>query len=440
MKLTTQRALDRIIGASLCRVLSLFPWRYRRIPPCHKPRRILVILLSEMGSLVLAAPMFRLLRKNHPEASSYFLVFERNKGFLEMLDLVPKTRILILNDRSLSSFLISLAKVLIAFYRLKIDTVFDCELFSRISSILSLLSGAKVRVGFHRHTQEGLHRGGFINRPVPYSPYIHMATQFITMVECLEQREVPLTKKILPSPSIPDPGPLHFEPEEERRFHERFHEDFPQVDQTRLILVYPGGGLLPVRAWPLANYCDIVKDFTGKGYVVGVIGMESDRVLAEKICSGNQDNLCLNLVGYTKTVRELILLMGEASLLITNDGGPGHFACLSSVPSIVLYGPETPVLYGTLGRNAHFLYASLACSPCLTAYNHRKSPCDGDNACLKAISPVVVLEKAYDLLKNTGSSDRTHQGGQVFGGRSRPFLNSATPIGRIFSSTLWARP
>ena len=40
----------------------------------------------------------------------------------------------------------------------------------------------------------------------------------------------------------------------------------------------------------------------------------------------------------------------------------------------------------------------LSCSPCLTAYNHRRSPCDGNNVCLKSISPEEVLAAANELL------------------------------------------
>jgi len=40
----------------------------------------------------------------------------------------------------------------------------------------------------------------------------------------------------------------------------------------------------------------------------------------------------------------------------------------------------------------------VSCSPCLTAYNHRNSPCDGDNQCLQQIAPEQVLAKAREML------------------------------------------
>jgi len=94
------------------------------------------------------------------------------------------------------------------------------------------------------------------------------------------------------------------------------------------------------------------------------------------------------------------LIFYFSSLLITNDGGPGHFAAMTPVPAIIFYGPETPTLYGTLDENVNNLYLGLSCSPCVTAYNHRNSPCDGDNLCLKKIKPEEVLSKALKILES----------------------------------------
>jgi len=185
---------------------------------------------------------------------------------------------------------------------------------------------------------------------------------------------------------------------EKKAFMRRFQFDFPQVSGKKLVLLYPSGGLLPIRAWPIENFRHVAGELLGKGYAVGVIGMADDSSLAEDIVTYTQNEHCIDLTGYTRALRELIILFHLSSLLITNDGGPGHFASLTPMPAIVLYGPETPVLYGTFGKKSVHCHASVSCSPCLTAYNHRNSPCDGDNVCLKSIMPNEVLEKAYSLL------------------------------------------
>jgi ADP-heptose:LPS heptosyltransferase len=131
---------------------------------------------------------------------------------------------------------------------------------------------------------------------------------------------------------------------------------------------------------------------------VGVIGLEQDKAFGRAIVEHCREVRCIDLTGYTKSVRHLLALFHQAALVVTNDGGPGQFAVLTSVPAIILFGPETPLLYGPLGKNAFCFHVALSCSPCLTAYNHRTSPCDGDNQCLKQIAPEQVLAKARAIL------------------------------------------
>ena len=54
MDVSFQRKVDRIVGTVACRLLSWLPRARRQPPPSFKPKKILVILLSEMGALVLA--------------------------------------------------------------------------------------------------------------------------------------------------------------------------------------------------------------------------------------------------------------------------------------------------------------------------------------------------------------------------------------------------
>ena len=93
-----------------------------------------------------------------------------------------------------------------------------------------------------------------------------------------------------------------------------------------------------------------------------------------------------------------VLTLRDGSLLITNDGGPGHFATLTPIQTMVFFGPETGRLYGPLGARNLVLESGIACSPCLSAYNHRQTFCDGDNQCLKRIAPDPVLAQALQFL------------------------------------------
>ncbi len=405
MKVSTQRFIDRYAGTSICRILSLVNRLFGRNAAAVETQNILVIILSEMGALVLAAPMFRRLRQKFPAAALHVLLFEKNREVLELLGIIPPENILSIRDNSMSIFTRDTARVLQRMRRIKFDTVIDCELFSRISSILSFLSGAAVRVGFHPHTQEGLYRGNYINRPVPYNPYHHISRQFLTLAGAVDSKTHPKAKHPVGNEKLAVPA-VAFEPAEIEKAKTQLTSYAPGIQGKKIVLIYPGGGLLPIRAWPLPYYCRLTRSLLDRGYAVCVIGLAEDRAVAAKIISDAQDGSCADLTGYTKTVRDLMAIFHFASLLITNDGGPGHFAALTPIPTIIFFGPETPTLYGSMNANATNLYLSFSCSPCVTAYNHRNSPCDGDNQCLKTIEPDMVLEKALGILEGTSPNKR----------------------------------
>lgn len=398
MDINFQRKVDRYIGAFICRIFSLFYRKRKDEDDGFQAKKFLVILLSEMGSLVLAYPMFQQIKKRYPGAELYGLLFEKNIEILTLLDVTQPENILTIRDTSFGVFAIDCLRTLNQIRKLKIDVVIDCELFARISSIFSFISGAKIRVGFHPHTQEGLYRGSFINRPVLFNPYHHIARQFLNLVAAIDSISTPTVKRSLGHNNLKPPA-IKFAPAEIEAMQAKLQNDFKAIAGKKLILIYPGGGILPIRAWPRNYYSQVAGELIKKGYAVGVVGLAEDKELAAAILSDCNHPACIDLTGYTRTIRELMLIFQFAVLLITNDGGPGQFAALTPVPTIIFYGPETPDLYGPADDRATLFYNPLPCSPCLTAYNHRNSPCDGDNLCLTQIPPQQVLKKALEILE-----------------------------------------
>ena len=205
MKVNTQRLIDRYIGTIVCRIFSLYYRFFRKDSKPVEIKKILIILLSEMGALVLAYPMFQRLKEKFPEAALHVMLFEKNREVLDLLGVIPPENILTINDKSMAPFIGDTAGALFRMRKIKFDTVIDCELFSRISSILAFLSGSAVRVGFHPHTQEGLYRGNFINRPVLYNPYHHISRQFLTLVEAIDSDTHPKAKNRVPNEALTIP-------------------------------------------------------------------------------------------------------------------------------------------------------------------------------------------------------------------------------------------
>ena len=367
------------------------------LPP--EPRHILVILLSEMGSVVLAGPMFAALRQRYPTATLHVLQLKKNQEVAALLGLAKPEHLHALDDRAGLGLLLDIWRVCRTLRRLPLDAVVDCELFSRISSLMSYMSGAPVRAGFTPHTQEGLYRGTFINRAIPYNPYQHISKQFLSLVDALDAEGMPRNKAAplrgLPADTLLD---VPFQTAELTAYKAKMLADHPSLGGRKVVLIYAGGGLLPERAWPANYYAQVASGLCRAGHAVGLIGLRDDAQLARDLRMQINSDFCVDLTGYTRSIRELLMLFHGSDLLMTNDGGPGHFASLTPIRTLVFFGPETGRLYGPLGSRAQVLESGIACSPCLSAYNHRETFCDGDNQCLKRIAPGPVLAQAMAAL------------------------------------------
>ena len=164
------------------------------------------------------------------------------------------------------------------------------------------------------------------------------------------------------------------------------------AEKHKIILINPNASeLLIQRRWPQENYTQLIKmilDNCSKAIVL-ITGDPREREEAGHLKEQVQDERCVNFAGKVKFA-QLPLLYSISEFMVTNDSGPPHFAAVTDMPTFVIFGPETPALYGSLGKTTP-IYAGLACSPCVSAANHRKTACR-DNVCLKIIKPSQVFE------------------------------------------------
>jgi ADP-heptose:LPS heptosyltransferase len=397
------RKIDRYVGIPLTfaatwlyRLWRLFLGRQAKI----RPKKILFIELSEMGSTILADPAMRKAR-DHFDAELYFVIFRKNKASLTLLGTVPEERIFALNESSLTHLFFDVLRFIVWGHQRDIDTVVDLELFSRFSALLSWLSGTVNRVGFYRFHNEGLYRGELLTHKVAYNPHIHIAKNFLALVYALiaETPEVPYSKRMIQDNEIILPV-VHVSEAARTAMLAMITRVLPSGDTNshRLVLLNPNSSqLLPQRRWDASRYINLARMVLERYPDVAILITGAPDELPESlaIVEAVGDPRCANLSGLLR-LEELPALYELAALMVTNDSGPGHFSSITSMPTIILFGPETPHLYGSLG-NARFIYAGLACSPCVSAANHRKSACI-DNVCLKAISTEMVFAQAQQIL------------------------------------------
>ncbi len=388
--------IDRCVGVPVCMLLTGF----RRLsdlfssrPEPGIPTRILFLKLAEQGSTVLACGAIQEAVSLVGRERVYFLAFEENRFVLDILGLIPEENVLTIRTRSPVSMMASCLSRLRQIRRLGIDSCIDMEFFARSSAVIAWLSGAKRRVGFHSYFREGPYRGDLFTHRVLYNPHLHTSRTFTSLVRALEG-----DPRILPTfPWVPGPpGALPaFRPEDaEVSAMRMLFREMGVSEGGRVVLLNANASdLLPLRKWDVLNYVDLARRILA-GFAdsfVGFTGTAEEAPEVERLVREVGSPRCFCIAGRT-TMRELLVAYGLAEVLVTNDSGPAHFAALTSIDVVSLFGPETPLLFGAPGPRSHPLWAGLACSPCVNAFNNRQTACR-DNVCMKWITVDQVFSE-----------------------------------------------
>lgn len=400
MKIETMRRIDRQAGVPLCAAATaLSRLRAWLGPKSARPlRRILFIELSEMGSTVLAEPAMRKARERL-NAELFFVVFTRNAGSVDLLGSFPPDHVYTISDESMFALTRDTLGFLRWARRMQVDTVIDLELFSRFTALLAGLCGADRRVGFYRFHGEGLYRGEMLTHRVAYNAHIHIAKNFIALVDALLARlpTVPYSKTFIGDDQI-RPQIMPASAQARARILTSIRALTPfDPDTNRLVLINPNASeLLPHRRWMASRYAELIGRILAAfdDVIVLITGGPEERAAAERLAAANQRSI--SFAGHS-ALTDLPALYAEAALMVSNDSGPAHFAAAAGLPTIVLFGPETPKLYQPLGPS-RAIYAGLACSPCVSAHNHRQTACT-DNVCMRAITVDEVYAAVADLLR-----------------------------------------
>ncbi len=403
LSVDTMRTIDHRVGVPLCALATpfvlLLDWlNTLLVGPTGSPRKLLFIELSEMGSAILVDPAMRAAQARGAEI--FFLIFKSNKASLSLLNTVPAANIFTIDASSLSSLVTDTVKFLFQARAKKIDTVIDLELFSRFTALLTGLCGARRRVGYHIFHGEGLWRGNMLTHKVHYNPHIHIAKNFMALIHATfsTKAEQPFSKIHITDASIQIAQAV-IKPSDTQAVLERIerlaHEAqlMFTLGQQPLLLVNPNASeLLVQRRWAPESFSALIVALQKKwpDCLILITGSPAEHAYVENVRLGANIPNALNFAGQV-SFAELPALYTLADVMVTNDSGPGHFSSVTGLHTVVLFGPETPALYGSLGKSIP-ITAQLACSPCVSAANHRKTACV-DNACMRAISVEQVLEK-----------------------------------------------
>ena len=410
ISVNTMRAIDHWVGVPLCAIASPLVALMDGIKNVfgrgpEVPKKLLFIELSEMGSAILVDPAMRNAQARGAEL--FFLIFKSNRASLTLLNTVKPENIFTIDSSSLGGLIKDTLRFLIVARHHRIDTVIDLELFSRFTALLTGLCGARSRVGYHIFHGEGLWRGFMLTRKVHYNPHIHITKNFLALIHAAfaKEIEVPFSKIQIPDSEVRleqaviNPTALEKVRERIEKLAKEAGVEYTQ-GKNRLILINPNASdLLPQRRWAQQRFSELIQGIHQQypSDLILITGSPAEFDYVEKVRVVANIKSALNFAGQVSFI-ELPPLYTLSDVMVTNDSGPGHFSAVTPLRTVVLFGPETPALYGSIG-NSIPITANLACSPCVSAANHRKTPCQ-DNVCMQAITVSQVLEKVSIQLQD----------------------------------------
>ncbi len=263
------------------------------------------------------------------------------------------------------------------------------------AAILAYLAGIPERIGYNR---DG--RGFLLSRAVPFTAETRQLHHVLYYLNLL--KEVGLV------PIYRHPW-IYITPEEREYARDRIsHMRRP------IVLLNPGATYGSAKRWPSERFSQLANRVLQElGSSIIIVGAPSEQDVAGEILQGIDKDAVnsgyvMNLAGQT-TLRELITLISQVDVMVTNDSGPMHIAYATGTPLVAIFGSTDPDLTGPLSfihpekygyktdiefyAQDRVIKKSLNCSPCF----RRECP-QGDVRCLKEISTDEVMEAVRDVL------------------------------------------
>ncbi len=413
LPLNTQalQIIDRWLGMPACAALSLFRkiadlFSSPQIGPVQ-PKKILFVKFAEQGSTVLAFPAIARAIEMVGRENVWFVVFEENRFILDLMQLIPEENVITIRHNGVVDMVNQALGALAKIRSLGIDAAVDMEFFSRSSAALTFLTGARMRAGLHTFFGDGPYRGDLLTHRLLYNPYHHTSQIFLQMIEALAMDPKTLPTQSAPAPAIEKWLPeVSARPADQAEVRAIVRRELAAVGYTvgeslpPIVLLNPNASdLLPLRKWPTDRYVQTARQLFARfpDICIGLTGGPSEAPSAERVAAEIGDRRCVSLAGKT-SLGQLLTLYSICELLVTNDSGPAHFASMTGISVVTLFGPETPSLFGARSPRNTALWAGLACSPCVNAYNNRQSPCR-NNLCMQHITVEQVVEAASAALE-----------------------------------------
>ncbi len=221
----------------------------------------------------------------------------------------------------------------------------------------------------------------------------------VTFPKNKEQQHLVITYKMMLGPlGIPvssTPPRLYVTPEESAAAKDLL-ATYGVKPETIVVGINPGAAYGSAKCWLPDRFREIThKLMENPNIYILYFGDNTGAPLVQEICKGMPERV-INLAGRT-TLRELMALIKNCSLILTNDSGPMHIASALNVPLLALFGSTSEVKTGPYNGGL-VIHKHVECSPCYL------KTCPIDFRCMTRIEVSEVYKDLEKLINSYNES------------------------------------
>lgn len=355
-------------------------------------KKFLVINPFGIGDVLFTTPVIKAIKNSYPGSFIGYWCNERVKPILKDNPCIDKIFALSRGDikriyhqsrwQGITKFLSLLRNI----KREHFDISLDFSLDHRYG-LTSKLLGIKKRLGYNYKK-----RGRFLTDKIDIAGYQdkHVVEYYLELLKLLD---------INPQDEKPE---LYITEQDKKRAFDLLQSK--GIDNKDLVIgIAPGAGEswgkdARLKHWPAEKFARLADRLISElGAKILILGDKTERAIADTI-KNTMRNKPIDLAGETN-LEELIAIINNLHILVTNDGGPLHIAVALNKKTVSLFGPVDPKVYGPYPFNERLhivLRRTLDCSPCYR--NFRLSRCRSNRECLEKIDVDEVFNAVVNLL------------------------------------------
>ena len=349
-----------------------------------KAERILIRGTNWLGDAVMTTPAMERLRASFPESHIALLATPLTAGLFQASPLVNEVIEFRRREEGVKAFFDALRQIRARQFNVALlfQNAFE-------AALLAWLGGIPLRIGFAGQGRSLLltHK---LNRGAEHRNR-HQTNDYLDLVAecervCLGQDFTPLAEKPLPSLVASDG---------QRKAAAQKLRDFGISHQRPLIALNTGATNSRAKCWPADRFAQLADRLSKElDAQVVLVGGEAERDYADNVFRQIGKGHTLNLAGKT-SMPELIGLLAQCDLLVSNDTGPAHVAAALGTPTLTIFGPTNEFETSPTGLHAELIRAEgIECARCM----HRDCPID--HRCMTRLATDTVFNQARKLLRN----------------------------------------